>query len=61
MENCTGAMKSNVVNLVSHDSKSNEIDCVLSWTFNTVVWEKFMVRNIREKKIRGKNFRLCRP
>ena len=22
----------------------------------TVVWEKFMVRNIREKKIRGKNF-----
>ena len=23
---------------------------------NTVVWEKFMVRNIREKKIRGKKF-----
>ena len=22
----------------------------------TVVWEKFMVRNIREKKIRGKKF-----
>ena len=22
----------------------------------TVVWEKFMVKNIREKKIRGKNF-----
>ena len=23
---------------------------------HTVVWEKFMVRNIREKKIRGKKF-----
>ena len=23
---------------------------------HTVVWEKFMVRNIREKKIRGKQF-----
>ena len=27
----------------------------------TVVWEKFMVRNIREKKIRDKNFHLNRP
>ena len=26
------------------------------YTGTTVVWEKFMVRNIREKKIRGKKF-----
>ena len=29
---------------------------LLDNAYNTVVWEKFMVRNIREKKIRGKKF-----
>ena len=33
----------------------------LPYLIYTVVWEKFMVRNICEKKIRGKNFRLSRP
>ena len=29
---------------------------ILEEYLHTVVWEKFMVRNIREKKIRGKKF-----
>ena len=48
-----------VKNLLMNVTKTNEHSNVATFVYacpSTVVWEKFMVRNIREKKIRGKKF-----
>ena len=40
------------------DQRQHEVwqQCYIRIVGNTVVWEKFMVRNIRAKKICGKKF-----
>ena len=52
---CTGYFTGRVSQLMINPQKPCNFSTLNDLQY-TVVWEKFMVRNIREKKIRGKKF-----